>query len=175
MSNTEVETNNIQNLELATGFNVGSMVIATNLEGITNEEALVSPQQGGNCINWVAGHLLMARGGLLQMLGGQPPLTEEETKLYGGNSANIEPGDAHIPLDVLRKKLQEAGESISAKLNELPPEKLREDIDESEFPVKVVGGTHTLGTLISEMLYHDGYHGGQLGLLRRVLGKKGQI
>ena len=96
MPNTEVETNSsVQNLELATGFAVGSMVIAMNLEDITNEEALVSPQQDGNCINWVAGHLLMARGGLLQMLGEQPSLSEDEAKTYKQASAPIKPGDAH--------------------------------------------------------------------------------
>ena len=165
---------NIQNLELATCFAVSNQVVLGNLEGITNEEGLVSPQQAGNCVSWVAGHILMARGGLLKLLGEQPFLTEDEAQPYKQNSSPLQPGAAHVPLDTLRQKLQESGELICAKLRELPPEKLREELGDDAFPpVKVENGTKTVGTLISELLYHDGYHTGQLALLRRVLGKKG--
>ena len=176
MSKTEVENaSSIQNQELATCFAVGNMVIAMNLEGITNEEALISPEPDGNCVNWVAGHLLMARGGLLKLLGEDAFLSEDEAQPYKQNSPPIKAGDAHVPLDVLRKKLKEAGEIICAKLRDFPTEKLRAELDKSQFPVQIEDGTFTVGTMISELLYHDGYHTGQLGLLRRVLGKKGQI
>ena len=65
MQNLELtKERNIQNLELATGFAVSGWVLLANLEGISDEESLVQPQEVGNCVNWVAGHILMARGGL---------------------------------------------------------------------------------------------------------------
>ncbi len=177
MQNLELtKERNIQNLELATGFAVSGWVLLANLEGISDEESVVQPKEAGNCVNWVAGHILMARGGLLKLLGEQPILSEEEAKPYQQGSPPLKPGDTRLPLDKLRVDLQKTGETISAKLRELPPEKLREELDDSAFPpIPVENKTKTLGTLITSLLFHEGYHAGQLGLLRRVLGKKGVI
>ena len=107
MQNLELtKERNIQNLELATGFAVSGWVLLANLEGISDEESVVQPKEAGNCVNWVAGHILMARGGLLKLLGEQPILSEEEAKPYQQGSPPLKPGDTRLPLDKLRVDLQ---------------------------------------------------------------------
>jgi hypothetical protein len=43
-----------------------------NIEGITNEEALIFPNGEANCMNWVLGHLIHIRNPLLNILGEEP-------------------------------------------------------------------------------------------------------
>ena len=51
------------------------------MEGISDGEALIHPTWGGNCINWIAGHLVVARCNLLVMLK-QPSVWEMNTCRY---------------------------------------------------------------------------------------------
>ena len=72
---------------LLAGYGLGQYLIAGNTGGVTHEESLVQPSRAGNCINWIAGHLLDARGIILGLLGGSPFLAAEETALYKRGSA----------------------------------------------------------------------------------------
>src|SRR5262245_23755267 len=66
-------------------------VVRINVDGITHEESLIRPQPGGNCLNWIVGHLvwvylgglpavgrapMMERSGLSQYARGGPPLED---------------------------------------------------------------------------------------------------
>ena len=55
------------------------------------------------------------------------------------------------------------------KFNEMSDSKLCEELDPSSFPVPVEYPSK--GTLISILLFHEGYHNGRIGLIRRALGK----
>jgi hypothetical protein len=35
-------------------------IVTLNCQGIPDDESLISPGSGGNCLNWVLGHLLWA-------------------------------------------------------------------------------------------------------------------
>lgn len=41
------------NEEVRTVFNYNSFVLNKNFEGISHEDSLKSPKEGGNCMNWV--------------------------------------------------------------------------------------------------------------------------
>ena len=41
---------------------IANTVVKRNLEGLTHEESLVQPQPGGNCLNWIVGHLVEETG-----------------------------------------------------------------------------------------------------------------
>lgn len=72
--------------------------------------------------------------------------------------------------DKIREGLQITGEPLCAKLRDLPPEKLQEELDASAFPVPVE--ERTVRTLMTLLLVHEGYHAGQLGLLRPSAGER---
>ncbi len=41
-------------------FSMNNHVFEINLAGITSKESLQLPITGGNCINWVVGHLIVS-------------------------------------------------------------------------------------------------------------------
>ncbi len=49
-------------------------VVKQNVDGLTQEESLIQPQPGGNCLNWNVGHLLCVYDQILPMLGQTPVL-----------------------------------------------------------------------------------------------------
>ena len=59
----------MHNFETLTVLKMNNRVININLEGITQEESLLSPEPGGNCINWVLGHMLISRDDINKILG----------------------------------------------------------------------------------------------------------
>ena len=52
-------------------------VVGANLAGLTHEDSLVQPRPGGNCLNWVLGHLLTVYDGTLPLLSQEPVMGEE--------------------------------------------------------------------------------------------------
>ena len=157
---------------LIQGFGAAERVLALNLAGVTHEESLVAPDAGGNCVNWIAGHLLASRGRILTLLGGEAVLSEEEMQPYRRGAKGFAPASA-LPLGRLTDGLQRSGNEILERLASLPEGSLDEMLDPSTFPVPPE--IPTRGALISFLLFHESYHGGQIGLLRRMLGKKGGI
>ena len=46
-------------------------LLTRNLEGLTNEQALVTLFEGGNHLNWLVAHLVAARDDMLATLGAE--------------------------------------------------------------------------------------------------------
>jgi len=46
---------------LLTVYRFTYFTLERNLEGLTDDEALVAPAPGGNCVNWLVGHILLYR------------------------------------------------------------------------------------------------------------------
>ena len=44
--------------------------------GLSEEDSLASPREGGNCANWILGHLTSAQNSLMQLLGAEPVWTD---------------------------------------------------------------------------------------------------
>ena len=158
-----------QSQALANAFSISQTALMGNIEGISHEESLFQPKEKGNCINWIAGHILSSRGGLLQMLGEQAFLSDEEKTPYSRGSAGIKSGDTCCTIERIVEGIQTTGPLIVSKLKKTPDSELYEELDPSSFPVPVEYPSK--GTLISILLFHEGYHNGQIGLIRRVLGK----
>jgi hypothetical protein len=139
---------------LAQQFELNHHVAHANLEGITHEDSLVHPAPAGNCLNWVLGHVVATRNVLMDVLG-EPPIW---------SAADAEPYQrgAHPPLDAARAMpladivaaFDRSQETVRRCLPSAPPEHL---------------------TTIAGLSFHESYHLGQCGLLRRLLGKHGAI
>ena len=151
------------------GYRAAQGVIAAQLQGISHEESLVQPTKEGNCMNWMAGHLLMARGRALVMLGESPFLSEEETQPYQMGSTPITPEANCVKLERLVEGLNKTGEILIARLQQTSSEELAKQLDPEQFPIPVE--ETTVGTMLALLVFHEGYHSGQLCLGRRLLGK----
>ena len=57
-------------------------VVRLNADGLTHEESLVQPRPGGNCLNWIVGHLVWVYAGALPMLHQEPVLQQDTLSRY---------------------------------------------------------------------------------------------
>ena len=156
--------------KLATGFAISQFAIEADLKGVGHEESLKQPSPGVNCLNWLAGHILIARGLILTQLGEKPFLDEAETKPYGRGSPPLKPGGPCVALDRILEGIQKTGEVLSGKLESLEDSALEAPLDPTAFslPVEIP----TLGALLTVLLWHEGYHTGQLAVGLRLIGRE---
>lgn len=149
---------------LATLYDYNLKVIEMSLEGITPEESFVQPQPGGNCINWVLGHIVANRNQIMELIGEDPVWRDEMAAIYRRGSTPLAATRSAIPLDGMLNDLRASQEKILKKLPEMPVENLEKSV-----------GDQTIYYRLSFLQFHETYHAGQLGLLRRLLGKEGVI
>lgn len=122
---------------------------------------------GGNTAHWILGHLAMARRYVLRHLGAElAKETWEDLFDIGAKPVSTEhyPRPAELLADL---------EATSARLLEIIPAldeaRCNEDWGKDTFPD---GSKSVLGGLYF-FQFHESYHLGQLGLLRRIAGKPG--
>lgn len=146
-------------------------VVGMNTEGMTQEDSLVKPAPAGNCANWVLGHLLCVYNNALGLLGQDRVLPAERLERYKRGSAPL--GDAGEALDFaeMREAWSRTCDAVDAGLAQLSPDALDRPapFSPSNNPKE------TMRSLVSTVIFHQTYHAGQLGLLRRIAGKPGAI
>ena len=147
------------------GFVYG--VIGRNLEGMTQHHSIAQPPQGGNCANWILGHVTNVQNGVMSLLG-EAPVWQSEQLAHAG----FEPirSQTHaIDWDTMRSQFLASRERCIAAIAALPEQKLAETVPHP------FGGTCTRGELLTTLAFHQAYHAGQLGMCRRVAGLEGAI
>src|SRR5262245_56105096 len=60
---------------IAHQFDLVYRMISDNVGGMTAEQSLAQPSPGGNCANWILGHLTNVQNGVMR-LAGQDPVWE---------------------------------------------------------------------------------------------------
>jgi uncharacterized damage-inducible protein DinB len=146
-------------------------VVAANLNGLTHEDSLVLPQPGGNRLNWVLGHLLSAYNGLLTILNHQPVMEDAVLKRYARGAPPLEnPADA-VDFQRLLAAWGQATERIDTALAGMDPETFDRPVPNSPSG----NPDETVRSLVTTVMFHQAYHAGQTGVLRRIAGKQGAI
>lgn len=143
--------------------------VMTNLEGISDDEALRLPQPGGNSINWIAGHLIVPRQGFLRGFDQGPFLSPESLTAYNRGTK----ADEKMPetLTALRELLTRSHEALIETISRFDEETLASKAPFS--PNK--DPNETVVSLLGKLVVHEGYHAGQIGIARRLVGKAGAI
>ncbi len=125
-------------------------VVTGNLTEISHDESLVTPPSGGSSINWLVGHIVRYRAKTLAYLG-HPLANEAQLKeLYDFNT--IPNSETAMPLEELKALYESSQKQIV------------------DLMVSIDEGLETEDKLVF-MAYHETMHSGQLGILRRMLGK----
>jgi uncharacterized damage-inducible protein DinB len=147
-------------------LNMCRATIKANIGGITHEESLQRPSPAGNCANWVLGHLVAVRNGFLPVFGGEPVWSQAECARYDRHAPPIADDEA-MPLEEIWKAFEQTQERLRTAVSALTPERLaqRSPVNTSKDRVE------TVGSVLAVLGFHDAYHAGQTGLLRRLLGK----
>ncbi len=145
------------NEEVKTLFSYNNLALNKNLGGISQQDSLQEPDAGGNCINWILGHMVVTRDFLLHTLRLKQMCDENITKLYVRGSDPIKSENAE-DLQTLLKIYNDSQEKIMKALDE---KDLKGDAEKTE--------------TVASLGFHEAYHIGQIGILRRVIGKIGVL
>ncbi len=153
-------------------FSYTYAVLRMNVDGIEHPESLESPQPGGNCLNWVVGHVVATRNKLLTEVLGLPAIFPAEAiKTYNRGAPALKDGAAALPLGELMAIFEASQEPLRQGLRQVSDERLAE-------PAPFSPGNNpkeTVGSLLAGLAFHEAYHVGQAGILRRLLGKEGAV
>jgi uncharacterized damage-inducible protein DinB len=156
---------------IAYQFGLCSYVLERNLGGVSHQESLVSPQPGGNCLNWVLGHVTRVRNGALGLFGQQPMFPAEEFDAYDDNGRVPFEAKTAMPFDELKRRFKALQEPLVKGLDEISAEAMSRPA-----PISPTGNPNeTVGSLLAALAFHEAYHVGQTGLLRRVVGREGVV
>jgi hypothetical protein len=146
-------------------------VVRLNTDGVSHADSLVQPQPDGNCLNWVVGHLIAIYHHTFPLLGQQPVLPAQVLARYDRGSPPIRDASEATDFSELLTSWDETSRRFAAGLATLDPATLVSPapLSPSNDP------TETIGSLLCSIAWHQAYHAGQTGLLRRVTGKRGAI
>jgi len=146
-------------------------VVRVNTKGLTHEDSLVQPRPDGNCLNFVVGHLVNVYDKVLPLVGQEPVLGDAGKRYERGAPPLHDPAEA-MPFADLLAAWDTASERFQAGLATLTPEALERPMPGPDSKGEL---TETLRSLLGTILFHQAYHAGQTGLLRRITGKPGAI
>ncbi|MFH0881728.1 MAG: DinB family protein [bacterium] len=152
----------ITGAEMVDEFTRNTGLLKRNLEGFTIEKSLIRMSGGGNSLNWVLGHLLKSRLDLLSLLGGERHDLEERLEPYRRVREGGYRDEELMTLD----ELVSHWDRIDERLHQALP------------GAEMTGEGGEFGTLGNAVLFynfHEAYHLGQAGILRRAVGLEGQI
>ena len=149
---------------------LATRAMAANLEGFTHDDALAQPAGGGNCVNWIVGHVVVHRNHMLRALGEEPVWGADADARYDRGSPPVTGSDGALPLETLLEALRSSRERLLAALDAGGDERLAAVPD-------AAGGSATgpVGRRLALLMVHEGYHVGQVATLRRLSGRAGAI
>lgn len=148
-------------------LNMCQATVKANLGGITHEESLRQPAPAGNCANWVLGHLVAVRCGLLQVFGSEPVWDEADCAPYARHASPITNAGNAKPVDEVWKAFDASQERLRKAISALTPAMLSQ---KSPFS-PTNNPKETVSSMLAVLGFHDAYHAGQTGILRRLIGK----
>ncbi len=148
---------------LMMNFHTNHWVLSKHAAGISQEQSVARSDEGGNSFNWVLGHIVASRNDIFALLGEPPVWNEADAAPYVRGSHELDPAAAR-PLTAILADLDRSQEQLTARLERLTAAELA-----------TVRGDSTIGKQLAFLQFHETYHVGQTGLLRRLAGKEGVI
>jgi uncharacterized damage-inducible protein DinB len=142
-------------------------VLRANVADLTHEESLIQPEPAGNCMNWVVGHVLHVYSQVLTQLGQTPVLSQQELARYARGSQPLRDGTEALRFERLVDAWDESWRRVDAGLEALTPEALAAPAPP--------GFGENVRDLLGFVFFHQAYHSGQAGILRRIAGREGAI
>ncbi|MBI4576008.1 MAG: DinB family protein [Planctomycetes bacterium] len=151
--------------ELAMRFHFNEGLLDMLTEGFTPEDWRHRAGEANHAL-WLLGHVSVSRRFLRRLLGEQLPPVPWEAHFARGSRPG--PAADAVEAAVLYEDFRESGRAIAGALRAMDPEAARAPV-KAAFP----DGSETVLGAADFLHFHETYHLGQLGLLRRVLGRPG--
>jgi uncharacterized damage-inducible protein DinB len=159
----------IDNEQLAKAFALNLNLIRMHTKELTHQDSLLQPPFKGNCLNWVLGHIAVNRNRVLQLLGEEMILTEDEAARYEAGSEPItKQEDGVLSLVMLLAALERAQKDIEAGMQRVTAEELASKI-------QIGQQSMTVGQRLFGLYFHETYHTGQTELLRQLASTEDKV
>ncbi|MGD8457353.1 MAG: DinB family protein [Anaerolineales bacterium] len=136
-------------------------LVKQNIEGIDHQDSLYQPPYGGNCANWILGHIIVARCNFMMMLDVPSIWDMDRCRLFIPGSPPITSTDGAIPFETLCADLEKTQEQLLQALDWVSDEKL-----------SGMNGEKTIGGHLAFYNAHEAYHAGQLEIVRQIIANK---
>ncbi len=149
-------------------FGATQYTFTTNMTDVTHELSLQTHENGGSCINFLVGHALHSRQRVLELLDLDVLIENDILAMYAKGD-EFDPEKA-LPIDQLSAVMNESFNRMSRGFLKVGQEYLDE-----ELPDPFLGQKVTRARMIGLFSFHESYHMGQIGILRRVFGLPGMI
>jgi uncharacterized damage-inducible protein DinB len=142
-------------------FDANDGLIRRTLKDLPPEAGWQQPSEGGNSIMWILGHITQTRAGLLSILGERVDTGWGD--LFKRGAQRHDPGVYPSP-----DTIKQTGIDLTARLRR----KLRTiGDDQLATPVQLkLPGVTNLAQALAFFAFHEAYHVGQLGYVRKLLG-----
>ena len=111
---------------IAHQFGLMYSVTGRNLERMTPEQSLAQPSPGGNCANWILGHLTNVQNGVMKLIG-EAPVWEHEQLARAGNEP-ITGKSRAIDWETLKDRLLGSRERCLQAISRLSDAALEEQV-----------------------------------------------
>lgn len=135
--------------------------IKRQMEGITHSDSVRQPPFDGNCINWILGHVIVARCNFLMMLDVPSIWGMDKCRRYIPGSAPVTDADDAVPFDSLFTDLDRTQDQLITALSHVSAEDLCTIKDDQ-----------SIGEHLISYHAHESYHLGHLELLRQLVNKE---
>ncbi len=149
-------------------FGATEYTFKTNMSDVTHDLSLQTHKNGGSSINFLVEHMLWSRQRVLELLGLDTVIDRNELAMYAKGD-EFDP-DKALPIDDLQAMMTESFSRMKRGFVRTSQESLDEMLPEPFLGQKV-----TRGRMIGLFSFHESYHMGQIGILRRVFGLPGMI
>lgn len=140
-----------------------------NVEDVSHEDSLKQPAQGGSNVNWIMGHVVHSRNQALQLLGVPNSIDESAYEVYRdgpptGVSNAVRFESIVDTFNAMQSRFVEGLQNLSD-----------EDVAKPASFSPTGNPDETIGSLLAAFVFHETYHIGQTGVLRRICGKDGAL
>ncbi len=147
-------------------FHLNAESLAMNLKGMTDEHARVLPPNGGNNALWILGHIVHTRRALMKLLGlDTTAMNDVALDRFARYTERLTEQESPVELATLVRFFDESQAVIESTIQGMDDQGFNQPLPEPG-PL----GAKTVGELASALQFHEAYHIGQIGLLRRIAG-----
>lgn len=144
-------------------------ILQRQAEDLTHEDSLLQPLPGGNCLNWVLGHLVVNLVEIFDVLEGKLPEDLPDLTHYRIGSEPIRGEEEGVlSLQELIETYSLLNNKIINRLDQISEKDFEEEIDFWQ-------GKSRRGYVAFIYFFHNTYHLGQLEFLRNLAGKTEKI
>jgi hypothetical protein len=137
-------------------------LIQEQIQDVTHEQSLVAPPFGGNCINWLVGHIISSRMRALSLIGKPVFWSDAQRAPYRSGSAAITATTVGIiPFSQLFHDLNQSQQYLLNGLEQLQYDDLCQPSGYQD---------NTIGDSLAYYHFHEAHHAGQIVYLAPLLG-----